>query len=98
MQCRNCTTGARETQQHIEECTYFRKYRKTFHLSKGGEQFIFCGKVIIEVDLKLANQELFDHNICAIDTVNDATQSETSSNEQGRTLPVSDGGNPHQRF
>ena len=49
MQCRHCTTGARETQQHIEECTFFRKYSETFHLSKGGEQFIFCGKVIIKV-------------------------------------------------
>ena len=46
MQCRHCTTGARETQQHIKECTFFRKYRETLDLSKGGEKLIFWRKVI----------------------------------------------------
>ena len=42
-------------------------------------------------DLKLANKDLIDHTIDAIDTVNDATRSETSSNERGHASPVSDG-------
>ena len=92
MHCRHCTTGARETQQHIEECTFFRKYRETLDLSKGGEKLIFWRKVISALKyLKLANKELFDHTIGAIDTVNDATRSETGSNEQVHTSPVSDG-------
>ena len=90
MQCRHCTTGARETQQ--KECTFFRKYRETLDLSKGGEKLIFWRKVIRALkDLKLANKELFDHAIGAIDPVNDATRSETSSSERGHASPVSDG-------
>ena len=73
MQCRHCTTGARETQQHIEECTFFRKYRETLDLSKGGEKSIFWRKVICALkDLKLANKDMFDHTIGAIDPVYDA--------------------------
>ena len=91
MQCRHCTTCARETQQHIEECTFFRKYRETYNLSKGGEKLIFWRKVINALKyIKLANKELFDHTIGAIDTDNDLTRSETCSNEQGNTSPVSD--------
>ena len=41
--------------------------------------------------LKLANTELLDHTSGAIVTVNDATRSETGSNEQMHTSPVSDG-------
>ena len=92
MQCRHCTTGARETQQHIEECTFFRKYRETLDLSKGGEKLIFWRKVISALKyLKLANKELFDHTIGAIETVNDSTRSETGFNEHVHTSPVSDG-------
>ena len=58
-------------------------------LSKGGEKLIFWRKVISALKyLKLANKELFDHTIGAIDTPNDATRSETSFNEQVHTSPL----------
>ena len=92
MQCRHCTTGENETQQHIEECTFFNTYKGTLDLSKGGDKLIFWRKVISALKLlKLANKELFDHKSSAIDTVNDAPRSEAGSNEQVHTSPVSDG-------
>ena len=92
MQCRHCTTGGNETQQHIEECTFFNTYNGTLDLSKGGDKLIFWRKVISALKLlKLANKELFDHKSSAIDTVNDAPRSETGSTEQVHTLPVYDG-------
>ena len=89
MQCRHCTTGENETQQHIEECTFFNTYKGTLDLSKGGDKLIFWRKVISALKLlKLANKELFDHKSSAIDTVNDAPRSEAGSNEQVHTSPV----------
>ena len=61
-------------------------------LSKGGEKLIFWRKVICALkDLKPTNKEMFEHTIGAIDPVNDATRSETSSSERGHASPVSDG-------
>ena len=42
MQCRHCTTGEIETQEHIEECTYFETYKGTLNLSKEEDKLIFC--------------------------------------------------------
>ena len=61
-------------------------------LSKGEEKIIFWRKVISALkDLKLANKDLFDHTIGAIDPVNDATRSKTCSSERGHASLVSDG-------
>ena len=77
MQCRHCTTGENETQQHKEECTFFNTYKGTLDLSKRGDKLIFWRKAITALKLlKLANKELFDHRSSAIDSVNDATESE----------------------
>ena len=47
MHCRHCTTGLCETQQHIEVCTFFRQYRETLDLTKGGEKLIFLRRVTL---------------------------------------------------
>ena len=91
MHCRHCTTGLRETQKHIEECTFFRKYRETLDLTKGEHKLIFWRRVTrVLKDLKIANKDMFDHTIGVINPINDATRSETCSSEQGRASPVSD--------
>ena len=94
MHCRHCTSGLRETQNHIEECTFFRKYRDTLDMTKGEHKLIFWRRVTrVLKDLKNANKDMFDHTIDVIkpDQINDATRSETCSSEQGRASPVSDG-------
>ena len=65
MHCRHCTTGLRETQQHIEECTFFRKYRETLDLTKGGEKLIFWMKEICALkDLKAQIRHFWPHHWC----------------------------------
>ena len=59
MHCRHCTTGLRETQKHIEECTFFRKYRETLDLTKGEHKLIFWRRVTrVLKDLKIANKDI----------------------------------------
>ena len=97
MHCRHCTTGLRETQDHLEECTFFRKYRDTLDLTKGEHKLIFWRRVTrVLKDLKIANKDMFDHTIDVIkpDQINDATRSETCSSEQGHASSVSDGETP----
>ena len=56
MHCRYCTTGHRETQDHLEECTFFRKYRDTLDLTKGDHKLIFWRRVTCVLkDLKIAS-------------------------------------------
>ena len=94
MQCRHCTTGLRETQDHLEECTFFRKYRDTLDLTKGEHKLIFWRNVThVLKDLKTANKDMFDRTIDVIkpDQINDATRSDNCSSKQGHASPVSDG-------
>ena len=44
--------------------------------------------------MKLTNKDFFDHQIGAIDSVNDAIRSVTNSEEQVNTSPVCDGETP----
>ena len=45
MHCRHCTTDLRETQDHLEECTFFRKYRNTLDLTRGDHKLIFWRRI-----------------------------------------------------
>ena len=63
MHCRHCTTGLRETQDHLEVCTFFRKYRETLDMTRGDHKLIFWRRVTrVLMDLKIANKDIFDHN------------------------------------
>ena len=79
MHCRHCTTGLRETQDHLEECAFFRKYRDTLDLMRGYHRLILWRRVTCVLnDLKLANKDMFDHTIDVIkpDHIIDATRSQ----------------------
>ena len=94
MHCRHCTTGERETQDHLEVCTFFRKYRETLDLTKGEHKLIFWRRVICVLkDLKSTNKDMFDHNFGVIesDNINDATRSKICPSGQVHASPVSDG-------
>ena len=63
-------------------------------MTKGEHKLIFWRRVTrILKYLKNANKDMFDHTIDVIipDQINDATQSETCSSEQGHASQVSDG-------
>ena len=90
MHCRHCTTGLRETQDHLEECTFFRKYRDTLDLTRGDHKLIFWRRITCVLkDLKLANKDMFDHTIDVIkpDLIN--------GQHEARPAPASRGAN-HQ--
>ena len=87
MHCRHCTTGLRETQDHLEECTFFRKYRDTLDLTKGEHKLIFWRRVTLVLkDLKIAIKDVFDHTVDVIkhDQINDVKQSETVPASRGK--------------
>ena len=101
MHCRHCTTGLRETQDHLEVCTFFKKYRETLDMTRRDQKLIFWRRITrVLMDLKITNKDMFDHNFGVIkpDNINDATRSETCPSGQVHASSVYDGGNPHQRL
>ena len=45
MHCRHCITGENETQEHLEKCTFFRKYRESLDLTIREHKLIFWRRV-----------------------------------------------------
>ena len=93
MHCRHCTTGKRETQDHLEVCTFFRKYRETLDLTIRDHKLIFWRRVTrILNDLNIANKDMFDNNFGGIESeyINDTTRSETCPSGRVPVTSVSD--------
>ena len=67
MHCRHCITGENETQEHLEKCTFFRKYRESLDLTIREHQLKFWRRVThILKDTKIANKDMIDNNTSVI--------------------------------
>ena len=72
-----------ETQQHIEECTFFDTYKGTLDLSKGGDKLIFWRKVITALKLlKLANKELANKELANKELANEELANKELANKE----------------
>ena len=94
MHCRHCTTGERETQDHLEVCTFFKQYRETLDLTIREQKLIFWRRITrVLKDLKITNKDMFNHSFGVIesDNINDATRSEICPSGQVHASSVSDG-------
>ena len=45
MQCRLCTTGENETQEHIEKCKFTTEMRNNLDLGKGDDKIVLWRKI-----------------------------------------------------
>ena len=63
MGCRHCTSGENETQDHLETCTFFSKYRDGLDLTIIEHKLIFWRRVTRTIkDLKNSNKDSVDNN------------------------------------
>ena len=98
MDCRHCTSGENETQEHLEKCTFFSKYRECLDLTIREHKLIFWRRVTHTLkDIKDNNKDSTDDNTSVIiqehennDTVMGAHVSETYPQGQLHALPVPD--------
>ena len=63
MGCRHCTSGGNETQDYLETCTFFSKYREVLDLTIRMHTVIFWRQVTRTLkDLKNNNKYSVDNN------------------------------------
>ena len=67
MECRHCTTGDHETQDHLEKCIFFRKHRDGLDLTIRMHKLIFWRRVTRTLkDIKDNNKDSVDNNTSII--------------------------------
>ena len=63
MECRHCTTGDSETQDHLEKCTFFSKHRDGLDLTTRMHKLIFWRRVTRTLkDIQDNNKDSVDNN------------------------------------
>ena len=98
MECRHCTTGEHETQDHLERCIFFRKHREGLDLAIRMHKLIFWRRVTRTLkDIKYNNKDSVDNNTSIRiseqgykDTTTGNCGSLPNPQGQGKAQPVSD--------